>query len=136
MIRRRFLDLCFLVVSSALVPAAAQQSKFAGVWEARFKGEAFMTLKVAAGDPISGSLSGGHIGVNDDGDLTEASGGGKEHPILSPKVDGDILSFQWKEDDEETLKFEMRLTGDGEAMLQFMDVPEGHTIKPIPIRRK
>ena len=136
MIRRRFLDLCFLLISGAFVPAAAEQSKFAGVWEARFKGEVFMILKLEPGDPISGSLSGGNISVNDDGDLTEASGGGKELAISNPKVDGNKLSFAWKEDEEETLKFEMRLTGDGEAQLQFMDMPEGHRIKPFPIKRK
>jgi len=134
--KRRSFDLLFLLVSAVFMPAAAQQQKFAGVWEARFKGEVFMTLKLEAGDPISGSLSGGSISVNDDGDLTAASGGGKELPILNPKVDGNKLSFEWKEDEDETLKFEMRLTADGEAQLQFMDAPEGLRIKPIPIRRK
>jgi len=135
MIRRRFLDLCFMLVSAACVPAAAQQLKFTGVWEAKFKGEVFMILKLQAGDPISGSLSGGHISVNDDGDLTEANGGGEELPISNAKIQGNKLSFESKNDDE-TMKLEMTVTGDGEAQLQFMDLPEGLKIKPFPLRRK
>ena len=136
MLKRRCTDLVFALVCASFVPAAAQQQNFAGVWEAKFQGETFMVLKLEAGDPISGTLSGGHIEVGNDGEITHASGGGKELPISNAQLQGDRLSFDWKEDDEETLKLAMRITGNGEAELQFLTIPEGAKMKPIRLTRK
>ncbi len=114
----------------------AQPQKFTGVWEARFKENVFITLKLQAGEPISGTMSGGDIRVNDEGDLVEATGGGPELPISNARIDGDKLSFDRKDADDETLRIQMRVTGDGEAQLQFMDLPEGMKMKPFTLKRK
>jgi hypothetical protein len=135
MIKRRSLDVVFLLVSAMFIPAAAEQQKFAGTWQATFKGEVFMTLKLQEGDPISGSLSGGHIDVDREGEITEASGGGAEHPVSNVKLEGDTLSFDLKEDDDETMKFVMKITGNGEAELQFVNLPEDVKMKPIKLTK-
>jgi hypothetical protein len=114
----------------------AQPQRFLGVWEARFKGEVFLTLKLQEGEPISGTISGGSIRVNDDGDLIEASGGGDELPISKAVIEDDKLSFDRKDSGDETLRFRMQVTGDGEAQLQFMNLPEGVKMKPFTLKRK
>ena len=134
MIRRRFLEVVFSVVSAACIPAAGEGSAFVGTWQAKFKGDVFMTLKLEGGSSISGTWSGGHINVDGEGELIEASGGGQELPISNVKVDGDKLSFDCKNDDE-TLKLEFKLTGSGGAELQFVTLPEGVKMKPIRFTR-
>jgi hypothetical protein len=136
MSQRRNPDLFFALLAAFSIPLAAQQQRFAGVWEATFKGNVFMVLKLQTGEPLSGTLSGGSFSVNSEGDLTEASGGGKELPISNAKIDGDRLSFDWKDSDDETLKLEMQLIGDGEAQLRFVSAPEDAKIKPFPLKRK
>ena len=94
-----------------------------------------MTLKLEMRNTISGTLSGGHIEVNRDGDIIDASGGGRELPISNARIDGDTLWFDWKDGDDETTKLAMKLSGEGEAHLQFLDVPEGVKMKPIRLTR-
>jgi hypothetical protein len=81
-------------------------------------------------------MSGGSIRVNDDGELIEASGGGDELPISKAVIEGDKLSFERKDSDDETLRIRMQVTGEGEAQLQFMNLPEGAKMKPFTLKRK
>lgn len=113
------------------------QKAFAGTWEGKFKGAVFCVLSLEAGEKMSGTLSPGRITVNDDGDITDAQPSdpklsGKELPILNPKIKDGKLSFDWKDSDDETSKFELKITGEGEAELRMIDYP----IKPITLRRK
>ena len=138
MLKRRALDLTFALLCASFLPAAAQQREFAGVWEATFKGQVFLTLKlaVAADGAISGTFSGGRIETNADGDIEEASGGGKELTISNAKMAAtDKLTFDCQNDDE-TLKLAMRITGTGEAELLFLDLPPEIKMKPIRLTRK
>jgi len=48
--------------------------------------------------------------------------------MLNPRVHGDTLSFEHKEDGE-VVKFEMKLVGDGQAELTILDAPV--PVKPI-----
>ena len=134
MSKRRLLDLLFVLISACFTPAAAQQQKFDGVWEAKFKGDVFMTVKVHVADTVSGTMNGGHLEVNNDGDITEASGGGKELAISNAKIEDNKLSFDCVNDDE-TMKLVMKITGDGEAELQFLNLPEGVKMRPIRFRK-
>jgi hypothetical protein len=114
------------------------QQTFAGTWEGKFKGAVFCVLKLEAADKISGTLSPGKITVNDDGDITEAQPSdpsGKDLPILNPKIEGGNLSFDWKDSDDDALKFEMKITGEGEAELRLTGAND-HPIKPILLRRR
>jgi len=140
MLRPHNLHLFFTLFAALCIPVAAQepdaQQTFAGVWEATFKGDVFMILKLEAGDKISGTLSGGQLSVDHNGEIIEASGGGKELPISNARIEGTKLSFDWKDSDDETVKLETTVTENGKAQLRFMDLPEGHKMKPIALKQK
>jgi hypothetical protein len=114
----------------------ASLQQFVGTWQASFKDKVFCTIQLQAGDKISGTFSAGHISVDDDGNLTEAeaSESGETTPILKPSIEGDKLSFETEDGDDEALKFEMRITGEGQAELRFIGVPI--RMNPIPFQRK
>jgi hypothetical protein len=122
------------------LPLAAQdsqaQKKFAGTWEARFKDKVICTIRVRAGEPISGEMADCSISVDGNGDLQESDSAehpDKPSPFLNPKLEGDTLTFESKDDDD-TLKFEMRLVGDAKAELRILEAPM--PIKPIHFERK
>ena len=136
MAMRRLLDILFMLASAWTMPALAGQQHFAGTWEAKYKDQVFIRLTLQENDGVTGTLSGGNIQANDDGEITEASGGGQELPITNTRREApDKLTFDWKDSDNETLKFTLRLTRDGEAELRFDSLPEGAKLKPIPLRR-
>ena len=68
-----------------------------------------------------------------------ARAGSTEHsdkpplPILSAKLQGNILTFEQKDDDA-VLKFEMKPIGEGRAGLKILDTPI--PIKPIRFERR
>lgn len=124
----------------ACLPLAAQdaevQRKFAGTWEASFKDKVICTIRVKAGEPISGETAGCSISVDENGDLKEPDSAERPDnpsPMLNPKVQGDTLSFEDKDGDD-VLKFEMKLVGDGQAELTILDSPV--PMKPIHFARK
>jgi len=126
-------------LSTALCGQQTQKA-FAGTREGKFKGAVFCLLKLEAGEKISGTLSPGRISVNEDGDITDAQPSdpepsGKELPILNPKIEDGKLSFDWKDSDDETSKFELKIMGEGEAELRFVGDSD-HPIKPIVLRRR
>ncbi|MBZ5592761.1 MAG: hypothetical protein LAP39_11030 [Acidobacteriia bacterium] len=123
----------------AALPLVAQdadaQKKFAGTWEAKFKDKVICTIKLKAGEKISGEMVACSISVDGNGDLQEQDSSeppDKPSPLLTPKIQGDILTFEDKDDDD-VLKFEMKLTGDGQAELRILETPV--PIKPIPFKR-
>jgi hypothetical protein len=124
----------------ACLPLAAQnsdaQNKFAGTWQAKFKDKVICTIRVKAGEPISGETADCSINVDENGDLKEPESGAnpdEPSPMLNPKVEGDTLRFEEKDGDV-VLKFEMKLVGDGQAELQILDAPI--PVKPIHFARK
>lgn len=132
----------FLIVLLSLLtclPLLAQdadgQKKFVGTWEARFKGKVICTIRVKAGQPISGETSACSINVDENGDIREPDSDppGEPSPMLGPQVHGDTLTFEEKEDDD-MLKFELKIVSDGQAELKILDTPMA--IKPIHFARK
>jgi hypothetical protein len=113
------------------------QRKFAGTWEAKLKDKVICTLRLKAGEQISGETEACSISVDANGDLQEPDStepsDNSRLPILNPKLQGDALLFEEKDGDE-VLKFEMKLIGDGRAELRILDVPV--PIKPIRFDRK
>ena len=129
-----------LLLLLACLPLTAQdvdaQKKFAGTWEARFKDKVICTIRVKAGEAISGETAGCSISVDENGDLKEPDPADRPDtpsPMLNPKVHGDTLSFEEKDGDD-VLKFEMKLVGDGQAELRILNSPV--PIKPIQFARK
>jgi hypothetical protein len=112
------------------------QKKFAGTWEAKFKDQVICTLRVKAGDPISGETAACRINVDQNGDLKEpdsADGPDEPSPMLNAKIQGDSLTFEEKEDDD-VLKFEMKVVSDGQSELRILNSPV--PLKPIHFARK
>lgn len=130
-----------LLLPLTSLPLAAQnaeaQKKFAGAWEARWKDKVICTLRLKAGEQISGDTEACGINVNAAGDLEDP--GSTEHsdeppsPILNPKLEGDTLTFEEKDGDG-VLKFEMKLISDGRAEVRILNAPV--PIKPIHFDRK
>ena len=124
----------------ACLPLAAQdadvQKKFAGTWEAKYKDKVICTIRVKAGETISGETADCTINVDENGDLQEPDStqhGDEGSPMLNPRVRGDTLAFENKDNDE-VIKFEMKLVGDGQAELTILDSPV--PLKPIHFARK
>ncbi|HKX00097.1 MAG TPA: hypothetical protein VJN43_20315 [Bryobacteraceae bacterium] len=141
---KQFLFVLWLFILSAtfcVLPGGQDsqaQKAFAGTWEGKFKGKVFCVLELETSAAISGTFSPGRISVDNDGEITEAEPStppGSSFPILHPKLQNSKLSFEWKEDDDqEVLRFEMKLIGQAEAELQFVGVD--NPIKPIHLHRK
>jgi len=115
---------------------AAAQKKFAGTWEARFKDKVICTIRLKAGEPLSGETAACRINVDENGDLQEPESAefpDQVSPMLNPKLHGDTLTFEDKDDDE-IIKFEMKLVGEGQAELRILDSPV--PVKPIHFARK
>ena len=123
------------------LPLAAQdadaQKKFAGTWEAKLKNKVICTLKLKAGEQISGETEACSINVDANGDLQERDSiepsDNSPAPIQNAKLRGDTLIFEERNGDE-VLKFEMKLIGEGRAELRILDAPV--PIKPIRFDRK
>jgi hypothetical protein len=113
------------------------QKRFAGTWEAKVKDKVICTIKLEASETISGAMHDCKINVNGDGELIEpeASEGSEDKPapILDPKIQADTLSFEIKDEDD-LLKFELKLTGEGQAELRVLNAPA--LIKPIHFEKK
>jgi len=112
------------------------QKKFAGTWEAKFKDKVICTIRLKAGDQISGETDACSINVDANGDLQEPESTEQPDtpsPMLNAKLRGDTLSFEQKDGDD-VLKFEMKLTGDGQAELRILDAPV--PVKPIHFAKK
>ena len=124
----------------ACLPLTAQdadvQKKFAGTWEAMFKDKVICTIRVRAGEAISGETADCSINVDENGDLKEPDSTDrpdKPSPMLNPKLQSDTLTFEEKDGDD-VLKFEMKVVGDGQAELRILDAPV--PVKPIHFARQ
>jgi len=128
-----------LLALFASLPLSAQDAaagRFAGTWEAKFKDKVICTIRVKAGDPMSGETANCNIQVDGNGDLEESEGsaaGGEAVEMIEPTVNGDSLSFSEKDGDD-ILKFTLKLTGDGQAELSILNAPIA--IKPIRFAKK
>ncbi len=115
---------------------AAAQKKFVGTWEAKFKDKVICTIRLKAGEQISGEAEACNINVDANCDLQEpdpTNNPDEPSPILNPKLNGDTLTFEMKDGDD-VLKFAMKLVGDGQAELRILDSPI--PVKPIHLGRK
>jgi hypothetical protein len=78
---------------------------------AKFKDKVICTIRLKTGQPISGETADCSINVDENGDLPEADSDDRPDrpsPMLNPKLKGDTLTFESKDDDE-VVKFEMTL---------------------------
>jgi len=133
--------LLIALLALATFPSGAEQTdvrnKFVGTWEARWQEKVICTIRLRFGEPLSGETRACNIHVGASGDLEEPEtterSDGPPAPILNPKLNGETLTFE-ERDDSDVIRFEMRLIGDGKAELSFPGAPV--RINPIPFTRK
>ena len=131
----KYVAALFLASLPLFAQDAEAQKKFAGTWEAKFKDKVICTIQVTAGEQISGELAACSISIDGNGDLQEpeSTDHDKPEPMLNPKLQGDTLTFESKDDDD-VLKFEMKVVGNEKAELRILETPM--PIKPIRFERK
>jgi hypothetical protein len=124
----------------ACLPLAAQdaelQKRFVGTWEARLKDKVICTIRLKAGELISGEMADCSINVDENGDLKDPDAtqtADEPAPVLNPKIAGDTLTFEEKDNDD-VVKFEMKLVRDGQAELRILNSPI--RVKPIQFEKK
>src|SRR5437667_3221638 len=106
-----------LVFASPVAP-----EKFAGTWEAKAKGTVFLVLKISAGEKISGTMKAGKVHLDDDGELLDVGPPeDSEAPIFFAQVEGDKLTFNYQDSDDDVLQFELKLTGEDAGELRIVD---------------
>ncbi len=110
--------------------------KFIGEWQAKFGDKVVCTIRLQAGEPISGQSENCNISVDANGDLQEPDSDSEPErstPILNPKLKGATLTYEEKDGDD-TLKFEFTLEGEGKAELKILDAPVA--MKPVAFTRR
>jgi hypothetical protein len=126
----------FALLNLASTPA--ERERFAGTWEIKFNGAVICTIALETGEKISGTTSGCSINVDNDGNLIEPDSPpepAEPEPILNPKIDGSILSFEIRdEEDEHPTRMQIELKGEGRAELRIVDAPV--KVKPIPLTKR
>src|SRR5947207_2898004 len=107
----RFAAAWLLVAGLLAVASPAAPEKFAGTWEAKAKGTVFLVLKISAGNKISGTMKAGKVHMDEHGELIEvAPPETGESPIFFAEVEGEKLIFNFQDEDEDVLQFELKLT--------------------------
>ena len=135
--RKLVIVLISLLVTLPLAAQDAQaQKKFGGTWEAKVKEKVICTLRLTAGDSLSGEMANCSIDIDANGDLQEPAS--EDHPdspspMMNIKIQDDTLSFEEKDGDD-MIKFELKVVGDGQAELKILDSPIA--VKPIHFSRK
>jgi hypothetical protein len=133
----RFIFLALVLGFTINAQDTEEQRKFAGTWEARYKGAVVCTIKLQVGERIFGAAYGCAVHVNNEGNLVETMPAVSEDPspIIRPNLNGDTLSFGLLDEGEtQATKLELHLVRDGQAELRFVDAPVA--IKPLRFDRK
>ena len=128
----RLAAVCLMAALAFANPAAPE--KFSGTWEASAKGTVFLVLKITADRKITGTLQAGHIHMDDDGELIEVGPPETDaRPIFFAHLDGDTLTFNFQDEDEDVMEFEMKLAGENAGELRIVDKDhpglKGFTVK-------
>jgi beta-lactamase regulating signal transducer with metallopeptidase domain len=117
----------------------ANLQPFAGTWHARFKGKIFETIKLEKQQgKLTGSVRGADIEVDKGGELTSAHAidSSDPDPIVEATLASGILRITIKEkDSDDTIQFEMKLTGPDQAELRILAPPDVPTPKPWKLER-
>ena len=124
----------------------ADLQRFVGTWEGKFKDKTFVSLKLLAKDgKLYGTVSRVNIQMTPSGILTDASALAGEDAISEAAPDGTVLHLNTKAkghvvttagDFEESIQFDLRLTGRDQAELQIAGAPAGMVPAPWKLERK
>jgi beta-lactamase regulating signal transducer with metallopeptidase domain len=114
----------------------ADLHQFVGTWYAKFKGKTFLTINLEKQQgKLTGTASHGEIQLDKDGELASAEERDGSDPIVETKLSSGILRITTKEQDsQDTIRFEMKLTGTDQAELRILAPPD-ITPKPWKLER-
>jgi hypothetical protein len=126
--------LCAFAVFTAAV-AAEDAAAFAGTWKGEHAGKTYLLLSVASGAPMKIALSTSHIRVGENGEIEEIDGPVEnDEALVEAKLDGAVLRFKTRQDDDSVMEYEMTLAEGGTiALLKIVGAPEA--VKPFRLRR-
>src|SRR4051794_13727133 len=95
------------------IALTAAEPKFVGTWEAAADGKVFLVLKLQAGSKISGTLNAGSISLGENGELLETGPvEDREAPIFFARAEGDKVEFDFQDDDNAVMHFELKVLAD------------------------
>ena len=128
---------CVLFVCAPLILAgstcAQEAGRFAGTWRGEHAGKTYLVMTITAGTPLKLSIFTAVVRVDESGEISEVEGPVEhEETVLELKADGGLLRFKTRQDDGDVADYEMRLEGDGSALLTLLEPPN---VKPFRLRR-
>jgi hypothetical protein len=126
-----------LVVAILLSATAAAQetAAFAGIWKGENAGRTYLLLSVTPGPSWKIALSTSHIRVGEDGEIEEVDGPVEnDEQFIESKLEGGILRFKTRHDDDSIMEYEMTLAEGGTVgLLKIVGAPD--VVKPFRLRR-
>lgn len=127
----RRLAACLIVAATAYAEDAA---RFTGKWEGEHSGQKYLVLTVEAGAPLKMTLTTAVIKVDETGEISEI-GGPVQHreEVLESNLEDGRLRFRTRQDDGSEIRYELRVEGDGTALLRLVDEPDW--VKPFRLKR-
>ena len=115
--------------------AAQETAAFAGTWKGEHAGRTYLLLSVSSGPSWTIALSTSHIRVGEDGEIEEVNGPVEnDEQFIESKLEGGILRFKMRHDDDSIMEYEMTLAEGGTvALLKIVGAPD--VVKPFRLRR-
>jgi hypothetical protein len=137
-----FLLLCGMQVgisqASTASSAAASVVKvkdFAGTWNWMFKDKRFATMTLEQdGDRLTGTMTNGHIDMDESGKITNASSAAGTTSIVKTTMEDGLLILLAKDGEHET-EFAMKLTSPSTAELRFRGDGAPALAEPIRLEK-
>jgi hypothetical protein len=118
--------------ANSAAPAAAKAKDFAGTWNWMFRDQRFATMILEQeGDQLTGTMTNGHIELDDLGKIANASSATGSTPIVKTTVEDGRLILLAKDGEDET-EFAMTLISPSTAELRFHG--DGAPARAEPIR--
>ena len=115
--------------------AAQETAAFAGTWKGEHAGRTYLLLSVSSGPSWKIALSTSHIRVGEDGEIEEVNGPVEnDEQFIESKLEGGILRFKTRHDDDSIMEYEMTLADGGRvALLKIVGASD--VVKPFRLRR-
>jgi hypothetical protein len=118
--------------ANSAAPAPVKAKDFAGTWNWMFRDKRFATMTLQPkGDQLTGTMTNGHIDMDELGKITNASSATGSTPIVKTTMEDGRLILLAKDGEHET-EFAMTLTSPFTAELRFHG--DGARARADPIR--
>ncbi len=118
-------------------PLSSTADRFSGAWHWMFNGQSFATLTLTRGQSgFTGSLTGTHIELNDDGSLkaAEPSGDAAPSPIKKAWLEGSDLHITIMDGDD-PMEWIVMLKDDAHGEIHLAAAAGAPNMKPIPLEK-